>query len=73
MLILLCALCRLEDLPATVEAADAMLDHLGAVETADTSAQCFELLGLKTSIQEQSQHDGPSSSADCMQFLRTAL
>ena len=67
---------RLQDLPASVDAADAMLAYLVAAEDpASTPGHCVELLRLQPVIQQQGQ--GPAkghlSSAQLMQFIKQAL
>lgn len=69
------AFCRLEDLPATVEAADNMLEHLGAIEAARSSLDCFEVLGMQHIVKQQLQLDfsGQMSVKECLHFIKSAL
>ena len=67
--------CRLEDLPATVEAADSMLEHLVQLETATSPVGCFQILAMKQDILQYLQQpvDVPLSNEECINFVRKAL
>ncbi len=67
--------CRLEDLPATVEAADSMLEHLVQLETTTYPVGCFEILAMKEDILQHLQQpvDVPLFNEECIKFIREAL
>ncbi len=68
--------CRLEDLPATVEAADSMLEHLIQLEATTYPAGCFEIMAMKQDVLQhfvQQSVDVPLLNAECIRFIREAL
>ena len=68
--------CRLEDLAATVEAADSVLEHLVQLETTTYPAGCFEILAMKQAVLQhfmQQPVDAPLANEECIKFIREAL
>lgn len=66
--------CRLEDLPAAVEVADGMLEHLNQLQ-AGPPLECFQALGLDEALLARAEPDtaGTLSDAACMAYLRSAV
>lgn len=68
---------RLEDLSASIEAADGMLEDLHQLEASSSPAACFQLLGLTpavlTGTEADTNNSNTVSEAACMAYIRKAL
>ena len=65
--------CRLEDLPAAIEIADGMLEHLNRLQASSPST-CFQTVGLAAEkLSSEPEPAGALSDEACMADIRQAV
>ena len=67
--------CRLEDLPAAVEVADGMLEHLNQLQASTSPLACFQVMGLSEAVLANVEPSAAAALSDevCVAYIRKAI